>query len=430
MTQTMPHEGHQGMSKEDDQRWFEDLLAQSASLLVPANVPRLPSQLFGSYDMSDPPPFPLEDLSSVSGQFSGKDLEPSEPPPLVPDLTGPTSFAEVANELINEKLGRVSSGDSVVEPDSVQGESGRLYHGYKEGTYYLPNDAAEQDRLDLQHEVFRRRLNGWLALAPIKAPPSYVWDIGTGTGIWAQEFAEQNPSSYVIGTDLSSIQPIPRVVNCEFVKIDAEDSWIFPKPNFDHSTSAEDGDRYIKFDYVHLRMVVSCFNDTTTVIANAFENMNPGGWMEFQDVAYTGYQANPNFSGDAWMRFCNGCAKGALTVGRNMEKLHKYKGWMEEAGFVDVQEKKFIWPFTPWPEDPNLRAVGLYNLQNSYDGIHGVGWKMLKAGGFTEGEIERLISEVRTELRDPENHLYSILYIVIGRKPLDTELKLENIATI
>lgn len=32
-------------------------------------------------------------------------------------------------------------------------------------------------------------------------------DLGTGTGIWAIDFADEYPSANVIGTDLSPIQP-------------------------------------------------------------------------------------------------------------------------------------------------------------------------------------------------------------------------------
>lgn len=56
------------------------------------------------------------------------------------------NFARQANDLINEILGRQPGGTSVVEPESVLGESGRLYHGYKDGKYLLPNDAVGSSR--------------------------------------------------------------------------------------------------------------------------------------------------------------------------------------------------------------------------------------------------------------------------------------------
>ncbi len=41
-------------------------------------------------------------------------------------------------------------------------ENGRGYHKYREGQYMLPEDEREQERLDMQHEMFLRTLGGKL----------------------------------------------------------------------------------------------------------------------------------------------------------------------------------------------------------------------------------------------------------------------------
>lgn len=60
-------------------------------------------------------------------------------------------------------------------------EHGRRYHAYREGNYLLPNDEAEQDRLDLHHHIFRLVLGGRFFRAPVKEFQR-VLDYGTGTG--------------------------------------------------------------------------------------------------------------------------------------------------------------------------------------------------------------------------------------------------------
>ena len=76
----------------------------------------------------------------------------------------------------------------------------------------VPNDELENDRLDFQHAIFQRTLGGKLHLAPIPKDVQNVLDVGTGTGIWAIDFADEYPSARVIGTDLSPIQPAMSVV--------------------------------------------------------------------------------------------------------------------------------------------------------------------------------------------------------------------------
>jgi hypothetical protein len=80
-------------------------------------------------------------------------------------------------------------------------ENGRRYHSYRQGEYIMPNDENEQDRQDLLHHVRNLTLGGALFLAPIGKAPQRVLDIGTGTGIWAIDFADQFPSAEVIGTE-------------------------------------------------------------------------------------------------------------------------------------------------------------------------------------------------------------------------------------
>ena len=64
--------------------------------------------------------------------------------------------------------------------------NGRRYHSKD---YFMPNDEGEQDRLDLYHHMFLLILGGDLYTAPLNKP-QHVLDVGTGTGIWAIDFAE------------------------------------------------------------------------------------------------------------------------------------------------------------------------------------------------------------------------------------------------
>lgn len=71
----------------------------------------------------------------------------------------------------------------------------------------MPNDEAEQERMDMQHHIYLMIFSGELYRAPIPRKVGRVLDIGCGTGKWAIDFADMHPEADVVATDLSVIQP-------------------------------------------------------------------------------------------------------------------------------------------------------------------------------------------------------------------------------
>ena len=86
-------------------------------------------------------------------------------------------------------------------------ENGRRYHAFKDGTYIMPNDESELDRLDLTHNMLKISMNMRLFDAMFTKAPKHILDIGTGTGMWAIEMADEFPEAEIVGTDLSPTQP-------------------------------------------------------------------------------------------------------------------------------------------------------------------------------------------------------------------------------
>ncbi|KAF6803745.1 methyltransferase domain-containing protein [Colletotrichum sojae] len=103
--------------------------------------------------------------------------------------------------------GRSETGSSVASSSTsmrnslldYREENGRTYHRYKDGKYNLPNDERENDRLDMQHQMWLQALDDTTV--------GRVLDVGTGAGIWALNFGDEHPEATVIGNDLSAIQP-------------------------------------------------------------------------------------------------------------------------------------------------------------------------------------------------------------------------------
>ncbi|KAK8094898.1 hypothetical protein PG997_001583 [Apiospora hydei] len=335
------------------------------------------------------------------------ELRPEDYPELDPAyaVTDPANPPRVSARIPMEAwlpgdVYRVPTGTSIVEPESVQGENGRLYNGYREGKYFLPNDPAEQDRLDLQHMGLKTLLGGRLFQAPIKNP-KHVLDLATGTGIWPIEFAELFPDAQIIGTDLSQIQPDAKSPNVTFVREDSEEAWCY-------ST---------KFDYIHARAVFTCFDDPKGVMERAFENLQPGGYLEYLDCYGTSGSFDGSLRGTALERLGILCQQGASTNGRDLLVAMRYKEMLEEVGFVDVVERKLAWPYGGWARDPRIKLAGHFCQRDIYDGVSGIAHVMLQKAGFPIPVIEEYIAEVRSNLVNPAIHAYLPVISVYGRKP-------------
>lgn len=275
----------------------------------------------------------------------------------------------------------------------------------------LPNDDVEQERLDLQHHTFKIYLDGKLHLAPLRHPRR-VLDIGTGTGIWAVEFAQEYPDAHVTGTDLSPIQPevVPR--NCVFEIGDAEEAdWGFSDPD-------AGGDGGV-FDYIHARAMVTCFKDARTIIRRIYENLAPGGYFELQDPCLPMRCDDGTMEGTAlgeWNRLMD---EGMLRMGKDLRDNLNWGRYMREVGFEGVVETRGATAFNTWPKGRKNKVLGALSNQNLSEGVQSMSLALFtRVLNMGSDQVTSFLGDVRRDLADTKIHSYCTVYIVYGRKPL------------
>ncbi|KAF4454408.1 hypothetical protein F53441_3034 [Fusarium austroafricanum] len=283
-------------------------------------------------------------------------------------------------------------------------ENGRTYHKLSEGKYVFPNDDTENDRLDLQDNIYLITLDGKRALNPGADTAKRVLDMGTGTGIWALEFADEHPGAEVVGVDLSPIQPPFVPPNCTFEIDDLEKEWTWKTP----------------FDFIFSRMMAGSFSSPEAMAKKAYDGLCPGGWYEIQDIQL------PVFCDDdtldtktsSVMKWQEGLIEASKKLGRPLGITDQYKAFVEKAGFQNVVETIYRWPTNIWPKDPKLKEIGKWTLANFHSGLEGVSLALFtRALGWSKDEVLALCAEVRKEMRNPQVHGYWKIYVVYGQKP-------------
>ncbi|KAI5455697.1 S-adenosyl-L-methionine-dependent methyltransferase [Mariannaea sp. PMI_226] len=278
-------------------------------------------------------------------------------------------------------------------------ENGRTYHAYKDGKYNLPNDEHENDRLDLQHALFLRTFDDKLGLAPPNERNSdvqRVLDVGTGTGIWAMDYADEHPNAEVFGVDLSPTQPSFVPPNVQFIIDDIDEEW-------QYST---------RFDYIFSRMMNSSVASWNTYVRKIFDNLTPGGYVELQEidvfVASDDGTLTEDHSLSKWANFLHEASK---KLGRPYIEPGKLKDILAETGFID--------PSNRWPKDKKHKELGLWNNENFERVLEAVSLApFTRALGWTSEEVAVFLANTRKELNDPKIHAYWPIVSVYGKKPL------------
>ncbi|KAM0360481.1 hypothetical protein ACHAP4_002560 [Fusarium culmorum] len=310
---------------------------------------------------------------------------------------------------------------------------GRLYQNERGNTdYWGPIDEAGQEVMDINHHVLTLLMGNKLYLAPLSKDiqvciddvyivttlicmdTKAAVDIGTGTGIWAiegveltktSEFADQFPNASVIGTDLAPIQPSWVPANLQFQIDDCTQEWTIP-PN--------------SLDYVHMRWLVGSIADWTALFKEAYKSLKPGGWVEtYEPSATVESDDNSVLPGSAMSQWQKFFVEGGRKMGRPFTVFQDelQKKAMQEAGFIDIEERNFKNPVGGWPKDPEAQSIGQYTQATLEQDGKGTVLHMATVLGWSDEEVTVFISHLRREIRSPKIHAFFRQKAVWGRKP-------------
>jgi hypothetical protein len=227
--------------------------------------------------------------------------------------------------------------------------------------------SSDIGRLTIYHLGFKQGAEGILVFAPLdfSTAPRAILDVGTADGLWMRDVQSTLPNPpdgqhTFIGTDINpSFFPSTPSNNISYVKQDIRE----PPPVSWHNT----------FDLINLRMILIAAGSGAAqraVVNQHIALLKPGSWIQIGDcdrICPTHETENPRYH-DMFA-----CIRAVCQVsGLDPCEAPKMKGWLEEAGLEQVQERMV------------MRAVGKRNADGEL-GRLGVRADLMIAKGFASG---------------------------------------------
>lgn len=169
-------------------------------------------------------------------------------------------------------------------------------------------------------------------------------DVGTGTGKWAIDVGDLYPSTSILGTDLSPIQPGWLPPNVKFEVDDCCDEWLYKRP----------------FDFIHTRGLYGCVADWDAFYSQALHHLQPGGYIEQAELGIVAASDDGTAKGTKIEELGILGLEAGDKFGKSLRTVDEMKDGMTRAGFVDVTVQHFKVPIGPWPKDKHLKTLGRY----------------------------------------------------------------------
>jgi hypothetical protein len=165
--------------------------------------------------------------------------------------------------------------------------------------------------------------------------------------------------------------------------------------------------------------MTSSIRDWPSLVSRAYRALKPGGWIELQEIMFKlGCDDGTLRPGNQAGAFFENMKTGLKAFGVDLLAMRYNQQYLIDAGFVNVHETPFKVPLGPWPKDPKMKTVGLYNRSMINDALSGVSIKPFKHGlKWTQEEIEIFLVGVRKDLMDRTQHAYIPFHVIIGQKP-------------
>jgi len=244
----------------------------------------------------------------------------------------------------------------------------------EDSDYQLPKDEEEDVRLNFQHHALFHAIGNHY-VAPIHAPLPLILDVGTGTGIWANEMSRLFPTSTVVGVDLSD----------RSFKRPSQDNCLLRVGNV--LTGLPFPDEFFSFTHQRLLVAGITAENWPRVIHELARVTRLKGWIELVEVGQLTDGAGP---ATAQMQdFLEATSKA---MGFNWNIIRHLGEMLKHEGLQGVETQPIPIPVGEW-----AGRVGHMMKQDVLGGVNALKGRFCTQAGVPGEEFDRIMRDMAQE---------------------------------
>jgi ubiquinone/menaquinone biosynthesis C-methylase UbiE len=266
--------------------------------------------------------------------------------------------------------------------------------------YNLPRDLEEMNRLDFQHFLFRAALKGNY-VTPIGKPAS-ILDVGTGTGRWAREMAQEFPRAKVVGLDVNP-PPVDESVAARRTPEVLPPNYRFVAGNLLEGLPFADG----QFDFVHMRLLVSGIphEKWLAAVQELALVTRRGGWVESVEALL------PVEGGAVAEQLMDWIRAISLRRGVEIADAAHVGELMQTAGLVKLRTGIVQIPCGDYGG-----RIGKMMAANYFSGVKAVGGIIAAQGLASQAQFEQTLTQAMQDIDSPRYRCVFPVYIACGQR--------------
>ncbi|KAF4963479.1 hypothetical protein FSARC_8528 [Fusarium sarcochroum] len=197
------------------------------------------------------------------------------------------------------------------------------------------------------------------------------------------------------GVDIEPVQPPYTRSNCSFMTMDVTHDW-----------DITGGGNY---DFIHVRQIGD-IHDKKKLIQSTFDNLKPGGWVEFTEWIAILQSPNHSLNGTAFRKWNDLLEQGMHNFGTTLYYPRNFKPLLQETGFEHIIETRNGAPTNACYPGKKLQRIGHLMTQNWLLILEPLSMPVFtQALGWTPDEVKTFLAEVRREIGNTQYHSFMTL---------------------